>query len=207
MEKATNILIIFSEWVMNLFLLHLYWLFGTAIGGIIFGIIPSSVALFSSIRQLFMHPKDTNVRQHFKLAYKTNFKNSQLLGLYYLAIVILMMSYYNFLIATTTSLWAYFHLFIYVFLVILILFSFYLIPVYLHFEMPIKSIVPNTFRILLFNMKWNIPMLFSVLAIILLYIKFSVSLVVFGIALPAFIISFYCRITFKNFEKALKNLH
>lgn len=200
MEKATNILTIFSEWVMNLFLIHIYWIIGTLLGGIVFGIVPSSIALFSTIRKLFTHSQTINVFDYFKKEYKTNFKHSFILGFLYLVIALFIYSYIQFLTATTTSLLAYTHIFIFAFLFLLILFSFYLIPVYVHFEMNINKLIPNTFRILLSNMKWNIPMLFTVLAVILVYIKFSVILLFFGVSLPAFIISYFCRKAFQDFQ-------
>lgn len=204
MEKATNILTVFSEWVTNLFLLQIYWLGGTLIGGIVFGIVPSSIALFSTIRKLFRESKDLNVFDHFKIAYKSNFKNSFVIGFLYLVISLFIYSYYLFLTATTATLFAYTHIFIYAFSFLLIIFSFYLIPVYIHFEMDMRALIPNTFRILFINMKWNIPMLLTVLAIILVYIKFSVSILFFGMSLPAFAISFFCRKAFQAFQEKQK---
>ena len=207
MEKATNILTVFSEWVTNLFLLQIYWLGGTLIGGIVFGIVPSSIALFSTIRKLFRESKDLNVFDHFKIAYKSNFKNSFVIGFLYLVISLFIYSYYLFLTATKATLFAYTHIFIYAFLFLLIIFSFYLIPVYIHFEMDMRALILNTFRILLTNMKWNIPMLLTVIAILLVYIKFSVSLLFFGVSLPAFAISFFCREAFQDFQEKQKGLN
>ncbi len=200
MEKATNILTVFSEWVMNLFLLHIYWMIGTLLGGVVFGIVPSSIALFSTIRKLFTHSQTINVFDYFKKEYKTNFKHSLILGFLYLVIALFIYSYIQFLTATTTSLLAYTHIFIFAFLFLLILFSFYLIPVYVHFEMNINKLIPNTLRILLANMKWNFPMLLTVVAVVLVYIKFSVTLLFFGVSLPAFIISYFCRKAFQDFQ-------
>lgn len=207
MEKATNILITFSEWVMNLFLLHIYWIVGTLLGGVVFGIVPSSIAMFSTIRKLFTHSNTVNIFDYFKKEYKINFKNSFAIGFLYLVIALFIYSYIRFISATTASLLAYTHIFIYVFLFLLITFVFYLIPVYVHFEMELKRLIPNTFRILLTNMKWNFPMFFTILAVILVYIRFSVSLLFFGMSLPAFVISYFCRKSFQDFQDKKKELN
>lgn len=200
MEKATNVLTHFSEWVMNLFLLHIYWIGGTLLGGILFGIIPSSIALFSIIRKLFTDSSRINLFNYFKEEYKINFKNSIFIGFIYLLIGLFIYSYITFLNATTNTLLAYTHIFIYTFLFLMILFSFYLIPVYVHYEMSNKRLIPNTLRILFTSMKWNFPMFFTVLAVILIYIRFSVSLMFFGISLPALVITYFCRKSFQDFK-------
>lgn len=207
MEKATNILTVFSIWVMNLFILHIYWIGGTLLGGVVFGVAPSSIALFSTIRKLFTHSNTINVFDYFKKEYKANFKKSFAIGLLYLVIALFIYSYILFITATTTSLLAYTHIFIYAFLFLLIIFTFYLIPVYVHFEMELKRLIPNTFRILLTNMKWNFPMLFTVLAVVLVYIRFSVSLLFFGMSLPAFVISYFCQKAFQDFQDKQKELN
>lgn len=207
MEKATSILTVFSEWVMNLFLLHIYWIGGTILGGVIFGVIPSSIALFSTIRKLFTHSNTINLFEYFKKEYKVNFKNSFVIGFIYLGITLFIYSYILFIATTKTSLLAYTHIFIYIFLFLLIIFAFYLIPVYVHFEIELKQLTPNTVRILLTNMKWNFPMFFMVLAVTLIYIRFSVSLLFFGVSLPAFVISYFCKKAFQDFQDKQKKLN
>ena len=73
-----------SEWIMHLVLLQIYWIIGTLMGGVILGIIPSSIALFSSIRKLFRDSQEFNLKTYFIHEYKTNFKFSLLLNVWYM---------------------------------------------------------------------------------------------------------------------------
>lgn len=59
-----------SEWIMHLVLLQIYWIIGTLMGGVILGIIPSSIALFSSIRKLFRDSQEFNLKTYFIHEYK-----------------------------------------------------------------------------------------------------------------------------------------
>ena len=66
MEKVTSALTVISEWVMNLFLLHLYWIGGTLLGGVVFGIVPATIALLSTIRQLVLKRDMIDLFKYYK---------------------------------------------------------------------------------------------------------------------------------------------
>lgn len=200
MEKVTSAFVILTEWVTNLFLLHLYWIGGTLIGGIILGIIPSTIALFSAIRQLLMNGNNDDIFHYFKNEYWLHFKHSRFIDIIYAFSLFCLYSFSAFTRSTRGSWLAYTHIFIYLFFGLLILFLLYLIPVYIHYEMDIKKVPQNTFIILFVNMKWNIPMILSVVAVILMHIKFSVTILFFGASFTPFVILIYCLKIFEEFD-------
>lgn len=189
-----------SEWIMHLFLLQIYWIFGTLIGGIILGIIPSSIALFSSIRKLFRVNQEFKLLDYFVGEYKANFKFSLVLNLWYILIFIVSFIYREYMSATTDSWLAYTHIPLYALLLLLILLSLYLIPVYVHYEVRPVHLIPTTGAIMLTSMKWNLPLLLSLIAVALIFIRFSVVFLFFGISLPAFILFYFTHLAFNDFD-------
>lgn len=201
MKNITGKIFIFSEWVMNLFLLQLYWILGSLVGGIIVGIVPSSIAMFATIRELYNSPEELNILYFFKNEYKKNFKTSLFISVLYFLSFSLSYIYSLFLSFTTESWLAYTHILMYINLIIIFLFTLYLIPVFIHYEIENKHLVSTTIIILLNSLKWNLPMLFSLLAITLIFIKYAVVFFFFGISLPSFLIFYFTMKAFKDFDR------
>lgn len=200
MKNVMNKFNIFSEWVMNLFILQLLWIGGTLIGGVIFGLFPATIALYASLRKLKHQVPDFKLFRYFVQEYKNNFKTSFIIGLFYIAAGLLGVVYYHFLNATTNSWLAYTHPFMYIILILILFVLLYLIPVFVHYEVRLRSLVQTTFLIMMSHMKWNLPLLLTLVAVSILFIRFSVVFLFFGISLPAFIILYYCMRAFKDFD-------
>lgn len=69
-----------------------------------------------------------------------------------------------------------------------------------------RNLVKTSFFIMLVNMKWNLPLILTLVAISLIFIRFSIVLLFFGISLPAFIILYYCMRAFKNYDSKKQEL-
>ena len=189
-----------SEWIMHLVLLQIYWIIGTLMGGVILGIIPSSIALFSSIRKLFRDSLEFNLKTYFIHEYKTNFKFSLLLNVWYMLVLLISFIYIEYLTATRNSWLAYTHIPLYVILFFLALLSIYLIPVYVHYEIRLVHLLPTTATILLTGIKWILPLILSLITIALIFIRFSITIIFFGISLPAFIVFYFTYRAFSDFD-------
>lgn len=68
------------NWIARLAYLNLLWIFFIVLGGIVFGFIPSTVAMFSVIRKWLQQHEDFPVIHHFFKVYKQEFIKSNLLG-------------------------------------------------------------------------------------------------------------------------------
>lgn len=201
MEKTTRRLYFFSEWTMNLFLLQVYWIVGVIAGGILFGLVPSSIALFAIIRRKLLGKETTDVLESFRLEYKKNFKNSLFLTLWYTISFTIIAVYFYFLKATVNSWLAYFHLFFYGILSLLIVLNLVLIPVYIHYIIPLRDLIPTTVTIVMTNLKWNIPLLLSLIAVGLIFLKYPIAFLFFGVSFPALLILYICMKAFNEFDK------
>lgn len=190
----------FSEWVMHLALLQLYWVLGTLVGGVVLGIVPATIALFASIRYLYMGNKDLSLYACYIKAYKTNFKASFLLGTYFIVAALIGYSYKLFIEHTSQSVLAYTHIALYMILFFGILVILFLIPVYIHYEIPTKRLLRTTFSIIATNLKWCAPLLLSLIAVALIFIRYSVVFLFFGMSLPCFVILYFCMQAFADFD-------
>lgn len=191
---------VFSEWVMHLFMLQVLWLGGTLFGGVILGIFPATVAVFSTIQKLKRREAEFSVFSYYVQAYKKNFKESLFIGGITLIIGLIGAVYVYFLNTTTNSWLAYTHFFMYLMLLLMGLFLFYLIPVYIHYEVKMTDLVKTTFFIMLSSMKWNLPLLLTLLAAFLIFLRFSVVILFFGASLPMFITFHFCMKAFDDFD-------
>jgi len=77
MNKINDIL----NWIARLAYLNLLWIFFIVLGGIVFGFIPSTVAMFSIIRKWLYRHEDFPVIHHFFKVYRQEFIKSNFLGM------------------------------------------------------------------------------------------------------------------------------
>lgn len=200
MENIFKKIYVWTEWVMYLFLLQIFWLGGTIIGGIIFGVVPASIALLSSIRKLHREPQELNLVSYFIKEYRLNFKISLVLTFWYFIAISLGFVYLQFIRATTDTWLAYTHILLYVILFLVFLLFLYLIPVYVHYEISLKNLLPTTGAIMVTGMKWNLPLLLSLTAISLIFIRFSIVFFFFGSSSSAFVVSYFTKRAFNDFD-------
>jgi uncharacterized membrane protein YesL len=198
------------EKIMLAAYLNVLWILFTAGGFIIFGVIPSTIGLFTVIRKMILYKdKDIRIFSEYWKAVKKEFVKSNAMG--FLLTIVTLLLWLNFqllqnisgiphliflsIICMAGMMWA-----------VLLL---YWIPVYIHFELPIRNVLSAAFLIGLSNPLYTILMIIglSVLYMILLIVPglfpfFSISISVFLImqlALKAF--ERNQKITFRNEEK------
>lgn len=200
MENVMNKFNLISEWVMNLFILQVLWIGGTLGGGIVFGLFPATIALYASLRKLNCPEAEFSLFRYFVETYKENFKESLIIGLWYVLAAIIGFIYSQFISQTTNSWLAYTHIFMYLILFLIGLLLLYIIPVYVHYEVKLRNLVKTSFFIMLVNMKWNLPLILTLVAVSLIFIRFSVVFLFFGVSLPAFIVLYYCLRAFDYYD-------
>jgi len=139
-----------SELVFSFFILNLCWLLGTLLGGIALGWAPSTTAVLSVLRDHIME-KEKFALPAFIKAYKTNFKQSNQIGLtIMLFALIIFINRKNFAAQeetifailsglTTVASW------------ILIGISLNIFPIHVHYETTIKNAFIQSFSFLIFR--------------------------------------------------------
>lgn len=69
------------NWIFRLFYVNLLWLTGCAIGLVIFGFVPSTIAMYKVIRSWKIGQRDINIYHVFITEYRASFKSTYLLGI------------------------------------------------------------------------------------------------------------------------------
>jgi len=174
--------------VFDFIILNIFWLIGTLLGGIFFGYAPSTIALFTVLRQKIMADEKAGTATIFWRTYKKEFIRGNFLGIF--LTLIFFISYINqsnfqvyeesiFIILTTLSKIAR-----WIFLLAIL----YIFPMYVHYETNLanyfsKSLTLTFLRphITFFLAVWCWLMYSIFLAIPGLIPFFAISISAFGI--------------------------
>lgn len=183
--KLANIYNNFGETILDLFILNIYWLLYTLLGGIIFGIIPATVSLYTCIRNKLRDKDYTRKRSTiFKETYKKEFfKSNKLLPVFLLWVIL----YIDYKLLSVINLGIFsilMQVIVLFFSVILVLVSLYIIPIYVNYNGTIREYLKKSLILIIGKPKES---LFSLL---LLLLTFSVYYTIPGI-IPAFGITSY----------------
>lgn len=177
-----------ANWIIRLAYVNVLWLVFSALGLIIFGLFPSTIALFTVIRQWIKHGTHIPVWKTYKDTFKKDFMEANLIGYFYSIIGVVTFIDLRFfqtqsgLIYTTLS-----YTFIMISVVYVII-GLFLLPVYVHYDFKMLQYIKHTFFIVTSK-----PLIFLIILIVFTFVcvvmLFIPGLIVlFGISLPAFII-------------------
>lgn len=122
------------DWISKLAYVNLLWVIFTLMGFFLFGVAPSTVALFSIVRKWIMGENNIPVFSMFWSIYKREFKKSNLLSL---SLVIIIFFMYVDWVVISSMQGVLHHIFLTIFIIISIIFTVilvYIFPVYVHFE-------------------------------------------------------------------------
>lgn len=124
-----------SDWIIRLAYINFLWMLFSILGLFIFGIFPSTVAMFTVLRQWIRSEKDIKIFKTFWSTFKSEFLKSNILGFILLGIGFIL--YIDFKFFSTIDGWVTTILNI-VFLslfVIYVIVVLYIFPVKVHFEL------------------------------------------------------------------------
>ncbi|MDC3416085.1 YesL family protein [Aquibacillus salsiterrae] len=125
----------FCQWVCYFFYLNIMWIACTLLGGVVFGLAPSTVSLYSVARKTAMGDEEIRVFHHFWRTYRAEFFRANGLG-FLLATsgVLIFFNFYffnNFAGAVYTAL----KIFMIIVAVTYVILLYYIFPVYVHYKM------------------------------------------------------------------------
>ncbi|WHY67717.1 DUF624 domain-containing protein [Neobacillus sp. SuZ13] len=185
-----------TEWITKFAYVNLLWIGFSLLGLVLFGISPSTVAMFAVIRKWLMGESDIPVFQTFWDTYKKEFLRSNGLGLV-LAILAIIIYIDLFYIKINTS----FQIPLYLIIFTIVITVLYIIPVYVHYEVKFIQLFKNAFFIMLVNPIPNMMMIIGFIAAIFV-MKFIPALwFIFGGSITAGIIMASCYVAFQKIEK------
>ncbi|GGH86955.1 putative membrane protein YesL [Pullulanibacillus pueri] len=148
------------DWIMKLAILNILWILFSLAGLIVFGFFPSTVAMFSVVRKWMIGNEEIPILKTFWTAYKREFLKSNLLGIAIILVGLVLLLDFLFLQRFHNGITSLLYI---PFLIVTCLFVcmlFYMIPIFVHYEMKIPQVIKNSFFVVLMN---PIPTFFMLL--------------------------------------------
>ncbi len=192
------------QWISRLAYINLLWLLFMGLGIFIFGVAPSTAAMFSTIRKWLQGESNFPIFTFFLETYKKEFKNANLLGVVLFGIMIslylawrVISSVQGFLspILTGCLVGA-------VFLLLIVML--YVFPVFVHYEYKTLQYIKTAFLISISYPLYTIAMLLAAISVFLVSIFFSgVGLLFFGSGL-SFTLMYMANLAFNKINHNLR---
>lgn len=201
MNRIGNALYKATEWITKCALLQVYWIIFTLSGLIILGFYPATIASFAIIRQWIKGNTDIPLFKNFLIYFRREFLKANLFGLIlniFIALLCLDI-FYIYLNQASGFEWINIPLFAYILL--FTLFTFYLFPVYVHYDQIILKQFTSAFSIMLVSPWHTLLMLITFSsASVIIYILPAVGFI-FGISIYGFITTWFAMHAFLNIQK------
>ncbi|MEH7384934.1 YesL family protein [Bacillus sp. JJ1521] len=195
-----------SESIMRLAYVNLLWIVFTLLGGIVLGIIPATVSLFTITRKWIMGEEDCEVFKLFWKTYKQNFIKANILGIFLMAAGLVLFLYYQSLQILPEQLSQILLVFFYSILLILGVVVAFIFPIFVHFKVKFAHYFKNALIIGLSFPHFAALMLFILVVFFVVYQFFPVLAIFFGVSVPAYLLMAISFIVFKKIElKQSKN--
>ncbi|UOR11437.1 YesL family protein [Halobacillus amylolyticus] len=187
------------EWVTRFAFLQVLWIVFTIAGLGIFGIFPSTIAVFSIIRNWILGKDHTPLFKSFIHYYKTEFWKSNLLGAFVLIIVSLISIDIYYVQLSSIFTWTYIPLFS--FMLISVLFIFYTFPVFVHYDLTILQTLKNSFLIMLISPIQSLLIIISLISLFIIMRYLPALGFIFGISSYSFVTMWLSLHAFRNVSK------
>lgn len=175
------------EWITRFAYINIVWIFFTLLGGVIFGLIPSTNALFAVIRQWLKGQSDIPVLKSFWNYYKSDFLKSNRLGIFIYLFTIIFGYNIIFLQLNMDNLitWTYAPLLAGMLLFLLILF--YVFPAFVHYDVKVTKVIKNALLTMLVSPIHTLLMIICLVSFYLIVSVIPALFFIFGASFYAFI--------------------
>ncbi|RCW72005.1 YesL family protein [Saliterribacillus persicus] len=190
----------FGEAILFLFYVNFLWVSFTLLGLVVFGLGPSTVAMFSIFRKWAMGEKGLPVFKMYWQAYREEFMKTN--GITLLLIFIGYMLYINMQYFEVPIPWLNMTikaLFIIVFFMYLIMIA-YFYPLYVHYDNKFYSYLKNALLITIYQPIRTFYLLAAVFTLYYLWVSFPIFLFLFGASLTSMIVMWISYRTFLRIE-------
>lgn len=194
-----------ADWITKFFLLNVYWLFFTLIGGIILGFFPSTLAMFSIVRQWIKGNTDIKLFNTFLKYFRNDFIKGNLLGLFIMTIIIIIIFDFSYILKNINELPNWLIIPFFSFNILFLLFLLYIFPTYVHFEIKLRQVIKNALLIMLISPVNSFLIIISLSSIFIIFYFFPPVAFIFGGSTCAFIIMYFSNHSFKKINKKTYN--
>ncbi len=194
------------EWIMRFAYVNILWILFSALGLVALGVFPSTIAMFTVIRQWIKGEADIKIFKTFWDSYKKDWIKGNTIGAFLVVIGFIIYIESKIILVSTQPLVQFSK---YPFLLLVIGFIFlvlYIFPTYVHYQISTIQVFKNSLLIALVNPLNNIVL---ILSLVLLYYIFQILpplAFFFGGSASAYIIMWACYQGFKEVDKKREKL-
>lgn len=139
------------DWISRLAFLNLLWISFSILGLIIFGFFPATVAMFAVARKWMLGNDEMSIFKTFWTAYKREFLKSNILGVIIVAIGLILYIDFQFVQHATNSFVSFLYVPFFIITLIFISMLFYIIPIFVHYDMKLSQVIKNSFFVMIMN--------------------------------------------------------
>jgi uncharacterized membrane protein YesL len=136
-EKFIAIVYKIFQWMVRFAFVNILWFLFSIVGLIILGIAPATSSMFGIVRKWIMGQEDIPIFKTFWQTYRSDFKKSNLIGFFLMAVGFILYIDFRFLITLDGLL---LHLMTFAFISLLILYLiilFFIFPTFVHFQLTV----------------------------------------------------------------------
>ncbi|MCH1624359.1 YesL family protein [Fredinandcohnia quinoae] len=195
-----------SEWVLRLVYVNLLWIFFSMVGLFIFGLFPATIAMFAVVRKWVYKETEIPVFKTFWTTYKSEFMKSNALGLVFFMISLILYFNMNIIHATTVPLFKLLYIPNLVIILLFVLTFLYVIPVFVHFEVPLVKVIKDAFFLMILNPKATFCMVTLSGTLCFILVKFPGLLPFFSGSLLAYLLMWFSKYVFLKIESTTNNV-
>lgn len=201
--KFGDILLNFCEWIWRFMILNFLWVVFVIAGGVVLGIMPSTVATFYILRKWVQGNFDMPIFKTFKSVYKKEFVNSNKCGF----VFFVLFAFLAFDLAILYKMEALYSTVLYLIVMTVLFFvsiSFmFFFPLYVHFEQSNKEYIKNSFIISLSSPFQTLLILIG-LYILVYIVKSNLGLLLFFcMAVPGYLIMHVSNKKFNELQRIM----
>ncbi len=199
--KSGSLLVNFCDWAYKFLILNFLWVAFTLLGGVIFGIMPSTIATFYILRKFVQGDLDIPLFKTYKEVYFKEFKKANICGVFFGAIFLFL----AFDLSILFKMEALYSTILYI-IVMAVLFYvtiafIYFFPTYVHFELKIKDYIKNSFILSLISPIQTFVVIIS-FGLLFAFVKFMPGLIpFFFIVVPCYLVM---KVLYKRFLQLRK---
>lgn len=203
---VTSFLYRICEWVFRFAYVHVLWLFFTAMGLFLFGIFPSTIAMFTIVRKWILGDADIPILPTFWKNFKQTFLKANLLGLILTGTALLIMIEYMIIQHVDDPIIQFSKYPLLLFVINFLLTLCYVFPTYVHYELTLLQVIKNAFFIMLVNPLNNVIIILGLVFLFYIIQIVPAILYFFGGSLAAYILMWGSLRSFSNVEEKKRKL-
>lgn len=202
--KSVNRIYSATEWISKFAYINILWIGFSLVGLVVLGFFPATISMFTIIRKWIRGEGDIPIYRTFWITYRSEFLRGNRLGLLVAAVGGLMVLDVVFMNKSLNSFTNVIQIPLYLLMFAVVMTMFYLIPVFVHYELKLIQIIKNSFLIMMISPIENLVMIAGMVAMYFV-VKFIPGIgFFFGGSLSAAIIMASCYLAFNKSDKKKK---